>query len=89
MVSNQQRFPATKRVRGLVLVGRGAGAGQLARLRAGQKITADVSLSQDAAMAITGNTFILRDGVKISRGRPSTCTRAPPSGSTATPGSCC
>ena len=67
VVSNQQRFPATKRVRGLVLVGRGAGAGQLARLRPGQKITADVTLSQDAAMAITGNTFILRDGVKISR----------------------
>ena len=67
VVSNKKRFPATKRVRGLILVGRGAGAGQLARLRAGQKITTELSLSQDAAMAVTGNTFILRDGVKISR----------------------
>ena len=53
-------------MRDLVLVGRGAGAGQLARLRAGQRLTADVSLSQDVAMAITGNTFLVRDGVRVA-----------------------
>jgi hypothetical protein len=68
VVSNKRKLPATKKVRGgVVLVGRGAGAGQLARLRSGQKITADVTLSQDVAMAVTGNMFILRDGVRISK----------------------
>jgi len=67
VVSNRSRFPGSLRVSDLVLVGRGAGAGRLARLRAGQRITADVSLSQDVAMAITGDTFILQNGVRVSR----------------------
>jgi len=68
VVSNKARFPATKKVRGgVVLVGRGDGAGQLARLRTGQKVTTAATLSQDAAVAVTGNTFILRDGVRISK----------------------
>jgi exopolysaccharide biosynthesis protein len=68
VVANKRTFPATKKVRGgVVLVGRGAGAGQLARLRVGQKVTTDVALSQDVAMAVTGNMFILRDGVRISK----------------------
>ena len=54
-------------MRDLVLVGRGAGAGRLARLRAGQRITADVSLSEDVAMALTGNTFLVRDGVRVAK----------------------
>jgi hypothetical protein len=68
VVSTKRTFPAAKKVRGgVVLVGRGAGAGQLARLRVGQKITTGVALSQDVAMALTGNMFILRDGVRISK----------------------
>jgi hypothetical protein len=67
VVSNKKQFPRRLGVRELVLVGRGRGAGELARLRAGQRITANVSLSQDVAMAVTGNTFILRDGVRFSR----------------------
>jgi hypothetical protein len=67
VVSNRSRFPASLRVRDLVLVGRGAGAGQLARLRAGQRLTADVSLSEDVAMAVTGNMFVLRDGKRMAK----------------------
>jgi exopolysaccharide biosynthesis protein len=67
VVSNRSRFPRSLEVSDLVLVGRGAGAGRLARLRPGQRLRADVSLSQDVAMAITGNTFILRDGVRVSK----------------------
>ena len=67
VVSNRSRFPGSLRVSDLVLVGRSSGAGRLARLRAGQRITADVSLSQDVAMALTGDTFILRDGVRVSK----------------------
>ena len=67
VVSNRSRFPGSLRVSDLVLVGRGSGAGRLARLRAGQRVTADVSLSEDVAMALTGDTFILRDGVRVSK----------------------
>jgi hypothetical protein len=67
VVSNRTRFPASLRVRDLVLVGRGGGAGRLARLRAGQRLTADVSLSQEVAMAVTGNMFILRDGRRVAK----------------------
>ena len=66
VVSNRSQFPSSLRVRDLVLVGRGAGAGQLARFRAGQRLSADVSLSQDVAMAITGNAFLVRDGVRVA-----------------------
>jgi hypothetical protein len=67
VVSNQKRFPRTLGVRDLVLVGRGRGAGELARLRVGQRVAADTTLSEDVATAVTGNTFILRDGVRVSR----------------------
>jgi hypothetical protein len=67
VVSSRSRFPATLGVRDLVLVGRGAGAGQLARFRAGQRLTADESLSEDVAMALTGNTFLVRDGVVVAK----------------------
>ena len=66
VTSNRTRFPRSLRVRGLVLVGRGPGARRLARLRVGQPVSADVSLSRDVAMAVTGDTFILRDGVRVS-----------------------
>ena len=67
VTSNRTHFPRSLRVRGLVVVGRGPGARRLARLRVGQRITADVSLSRRVAMAVTGNTFILRDGVRVSK----------------------
>jgi Phosphodiester glycosidase len=67
VVANRSRFPGSMQVRDLVLVGRGAGAGRLARLRPGQRLRADISLSEDVAMALTGNTFILRDGVRVSK----------------------
>jgi hypothetical protein len=67
VVSNRSRFPVSLRVSDLVLVGRGSGAGRLARLRAGQRLTADVSLSEDVAMAVTGNEFVLRDGKRVAK----------------------
>ena len=67
VTSNTKTFPKRLGVRDVVLVGRGRGAGALAGLRKGQRITADVTLSEDVAVAITGNTYILRDGVRISR----------------------
>jgi len=67
VVSNRSRFPGSLRVQDMVLVGRDTGAGRLAPLRAGQRVTADVALSQDAAMAITGNLFLLRDGVLMAK----------------------
>ncbi len=67
VVSNRSRFPASLRVRDMVLVGRGSGAGRLAPLRAGLRLTADVALSQDAAMAVTGNLFLVRDGVRVAK----------------------
>ena len=67
VTSDRTHFPRSLRVRGLVLVGRGPGARRLAGLRVGQRITADVSLSRHVAMAVTGNTFILRDGVRVSK----------------------
>ena len=67
VVSNRSRFPGSLRVSDLVLVGRGSGAGRLARLRAGQRLSAAVSLSRDVAMAVTGNTFVLRDGRRVSK----------------------
>src|SRR3954447_18664648 len=67
VVSNRSRFPASLRVRDLVLVGRGRGAGELAPLRAGQRLTADVSLSEDVAMAVTGNMFVMRDGKRVAK----------------------
>jgi exopolysaccharide biosynthesis protein len=66
VVSNRSRFPAALQVKDTVLVGRDAGAGRLAPLRAGQRVTADVSLSQDAAMAVTGSLFLLRDGARVA-----------------------
>jgi phosphodiester glycosidase len=66
VVSNRTRFPTSMRVRDKVLVGRDAGAGRLAPLRVGQRVTADVTLSQDAAMAITGSLFLVRDGARVA-----------------------
>ena len=66
VVANRSRFPRSLQVRDQLLVGRGAGAARLAGLRTGQRISADLSLSRRVAMAVTGNTFILRDGVRVS-----------------------
>ena len=65
--SNRTTFPRVLRITDQVLVGRGAGAGALARLRAGQRVTTDVMLSQPAQMAITGNLFLLRDSVPVAQ----------------------
>ena len=67
VVANRTHFPFELTVRDLVLVGRGDGAAELARLRVGQRLSAKVSLSEDVAMAVTGNMFILRDGTRVAK----------------------
>jgi len=67
VVANRTHFPFELTVRDLVLVGRGDGAAELARLRVGQRLSAKVSLSEDVAMAVTGNMFILRDGARVAK----------------------
>jgi hypothetical protein len=66
VVSNRTRFPASLEVRDLVLVGRGAGARELAGIHLGRRLTAKVSLSEDATMAVTGSEFVLLDGKRVS-----------------------
>jgi exopolysaccharide biosynthesis protein len=65
VVSNRSRFPGALRVSDLVLVGRGAGAGRLARLETGRRVTADLSLSEDVAVALTGSQFLVRDAARM------------------------
>jgi hypothetical protein len=59
---NRTSLPTALAVHGDVLVGRGAGARQLAALRVGQPITPTESLSQPAVVALTGSNFLLLDG---------------------------
>jgi hypothetical protein len=63
--ANRTKFPGHLRVTDKVLVGRGSGAGQLARLRPGQRITTDISVTEQPQVAITGNLFLVRDGVRL------------------------
>lgn len=64
VVGNRTRFPPALKVTDTVLVGRGAGAGELAGFRVGQRVRVTTSLSQDAQTAVTGSTILLRDGAR-------------------------
>ena len=63
--ANRTRFPGNLRVTDQVLVGRGSGAGQLARLRPGQRIRTDITVTDQPQVAITGNLFLVREGVRL------------------------
>ncbi|NYG55018.1 phosphodiester glycosidase family protein [Nocardioides perillae] len=65
--SNRPRLSSGQRIRGLVLVGRGAGAKALARLRPGSRVRVDWRLPQTAPVAISGSVVLLRDGVDLTR----------------------
>ena len=63
VVANRRTLSAGKPIRGTVLIGRGAGAKQLAKVRLGRKITLHRWLQGRPRMAITGNKALVRDGV--------------------------
>jgi exopolysaccharide biosynthesis protein len=57
------RLPAGRAFRGTLLVGRGAGARQLAAMKRGARATLASYVESQPRMAITGNKFLVRDGV--------------------------
>jgi hypothetical protein len=63
VVETKSRLPAGKPVEGIMLVGRGAGAKELARLRKGTKATVRWWLKDQPKMAITGNKILINDGL--------------------------
>lgn len=62
VVANKTSLNAGKQITGLVLVGRGPGATELKQLRVGSLASVDWSLEGDPAMAISGETILLRNG---------------------------
>ncbi len=62
VVETKKRLP-TGKINGILLVGRGAGAKELGRLRKGSKATVRWWLKNSPRMAITGNKILINDGV--------------------------
>ncbi|HQR27653.1 MAG TPA: phosphodiester glycosidase family protein [Nocardioides sp.] len=65
--SNEPVLSQGQPVTGLVLVGRGAGADALARMRVGTRATITWGLEGAPAVAISGSTIVLSDGVVTAR----------------------
>ena len=63
VVANRRKLTSGKPIRGTVLIGRGAGAKQLAKVRLGRKITLHRWLQGRPKMAITGNKALVREGI--------------------------
>lgn len=61
--SSSTRLTHGKRIKGMLLVGRGQGARALHRLRKGSKVTLKQHLSHRPRMAISGSHFLVDDGV--------------------------
>ncbi len=62
VVSIERTLPDAGRVRGLMLLGRGAGAGALSTLRVGERLRLERAVQGDPMMVITGNAVLVRDG---------------------------
>jgi exopolysaccharide biosynthesis protein len=62
-VRNTTKLTAGKKIEGVMLVGRGAGARALRSLKRGTAAHVRWRLQGAPQMAITGNTFLVRDGV--------------------------
>lgn len=70
VVANTTDLSSGKRINGTVLVGRGAGADQLAQLRVGVTATLEWQLAKQPAFAISGESTLLRKGrIKVSDDR--------------------
>jgi hypothetical protein len=63
VVEKKSRLTTGKKINGIMLVGRGAGAKELARLKRGSRATVRWWLQGSPRMAITGNKILIRDGV--------------------------
>jgi hypothetical protein len=63
VVQEKPRLTQNQPIDGIMLVGRGAGAKELARLKKGNKATVKWWLKNTPRMAITGNKILIRDGV--------------------------
>ncbi len=63
VVSTRATLDSGSRIDGTLLIGRGRGAADLSRLRKGQRATVDWQLVGRPAMAITGDRFLVRDGL--------------------------
>ncbi len=62
VVSIERTLPDAGRVRGLMLLGRGAGAGALSALRVGERLRLERGVQGDPQMVITGNAVLVEDG---------------------------
>ena len=70
VVANTTDISSGKEIDGTVMVGRGAGAEQLAQLRVGVKATLQWRLARDPAFAISGESILLRRGaIKVNDDR--------------------
>jgi hypothetical protein len=63
VVRKSTKLRPNRQISGSVLIGRGAGADQLRKLRIGQRIVVRARLQGNPRMAITGNQLLIRDGV--------------------------
>ncbi|MDP2775013.1 MAG: hypothetical protein Q8O61_15780, partial [Nocardioides sp.] len=63
VVEVKNRLPANTRINGFLMIGRGEGAKRLAGLRKGSKVLLRGRLQGGPRMAITGNKFLIRDGL--------------------------
>jgi hypothetical protein len=63
VVSTSTKLSSGKPIRGVMLVGRGAGAKALSTLRRGQKAQVRWKVQGSPQVAITGNRFLLLDGL--------------------------
>lgn len=64
VVHNRGRLRADRKIPGLVLIGRGDGAGDLRReLPVGKRVKVEYSLQGRPKMAISGNNFLVHEGI--------------------------
>ena len=67
VAEKRKTFPKSLRIQGKVLIGRDRGARQLRGLKKGMPITIKTRLQPRPKMAITGNVFLIRDGIVRAR----------------------
>ena len=65
VASNRTTLNSDQQIRGLVLIGRGAGADELSQLRVGSIASVQWRLPGEPQMAISGESILLRDGRRL------------------------
>jgi hypothetical protein len=65
VVHMKRKLSTDQKIKGLVLVGRGLGAQQLATFSKGDRLKVTWRIASSPKMAITGNKFLLQDGVRV------------------------